>query len=110
MRPLGYILYTKKTAPYVDGGEDYWNVPARDSVKMDKLIKNGFQLLNVAKDDLFLSCVTPIKYCGWHITAAATAMFINWHDKYMSFEQSSSVVKNLCTAFKGRCFVPQRAK
>lgn len=96
---LGYILYTKKTAPYVSGGADMWESPLRDSVKMDKLIKNGFQLMNVAKDDFFKLRYTYQIIRLAHYSGRYTDV-INWYDKYMIFEQSNSVVKNLSTALK----------
>ena len=44
LEALGYILYAKLVEPYVTGGEGDWNAPARDSLKMARLIKNGQQL------------------------------------------------------------------
>jgi len=96
---LGYILYAKKVEPNVVGGNEYWETPERDSVKMDKLIKNGFQLLNVAKDDFIkLRYVYQVLRLAHYSHRYADV--INWYDQYMIFEQSNSVVKNLCTALK----------
>ena len=96
---LGYILYAKKTEPFVVGGSEYWEAPVRDSVKMDKLIKNGFQLLNVAKEDFIkLRYVYQVLRLAHY--SGRYKDVINWYDKYMSFEQSTSPVKNLCTALK----------
>ena len=96
---LGYILYAKKTEPFVVGGAEYWETPVRDSVKMDKLIKNGFQLLNVAKEDFIkLRYVYQVLRLAHY--SGRYKDVINWYDKYMSFEQSTSPVKNLCTALK----------
>lgn len=95
---LGYILYAKKTMPLV-GASDGWDAPARDTAKMNKLIKNGFQLLNAAKEDFF-----KLRYTYQILRLAHYAYryndVINWYDQYMKFDQSNSVVKNLSTALK----------
>ncbi len=96
---LGYILFTKKTAPHVGGSESYWEAPVRDTAKMGKLIKNGFQLLNVAKEDFFKLRYTYQILRLAHYSSHYTDV-INWYDKYMLFEQNNSIVKNLCTALK----------
>ncbi len=96
---LGYILYAKKTEPFVVGGSEYWDTPERDSVKMDKLIKNGFQLLNVAKEDFIkLRYVYQVLRLAHY--SGRYKDVINWYDKHMLYEQSTSPVKNLCTALK----------
>jgi hypothetical protein len=97
LEALGYVLFTKKTAPFVAGDAGYWEAPVRDSVKMDKLIKNGFQLLNVAKDDFFKLRYTYQILRLAHYSGRYTDV-INWHGKYIS--NSSSTVKNLCDALK----------
>ena len=51
LEPLGYIMFAKQVEPYVLGTADYWEAPVRDTAKMNKLIKNGFQLFNAAKLD-----------------------------------------------------------
>ncbi len=96
---LGYILFTKKVAPYVSAGADAWDVPARDSLKQDKLIKNGFQLMNAAKEDFFKLRYTYQVLRLAHYSGRYNDV-IEWYDKYMLYEQSNSVVKNLCTALK----------
>lgn len=53
LEALGYLLYAKQVEPQVNGGNDSWDPPVRDSVKMAKLIKNGQQLYTAAKKDLF---------------------------------------------------------
>ena len=49
---------------------------------------------------IFLNCGIPIKFCGWRIYSGRYSDVTAWYDKYMSFDQSNSVVKNLCTALK----------
>jgi hypothetical protein len=99
LEALGYILYIKKTAPFVAGVADFWEAPVRDEVKMDKLIKNGFQLLTAAKDDFF-----KLRYTYQILRLAHYSKryndVIDWYGKYMTFEQNTSVIKNLCTALK----------
>ncbi len=96
---LGYILYAKKTAPLVAGSADYWESPVRDSVKMDKLIKNGFQLLNVAKEDFFKQRYTYQALRLAHYSGRYNDV-INWYDKYVTEGNNTGIVKNLCTALK----------
>lgn len=96
---LGYILYAKKTAPFVAGGADYWEAPVRDSLKMDKLIKNGFQLLNVAKEDFFKQRYTYQALRLAHYSGRYNDV-INWYDKYITEGNNTGIVKNLCIALK----------
>jgi hypothetical protein len=99
LEALGYLLFAKKAGPFVVGGADDWETPQRDSLKMDKLIKNGFQLLDVAKDEFiklrYLYQLLRLAHYSNRYTDV-----INWYDTYMNFEQSHSIVKNLCTALK----------
>lgn len=96
---LGYILYTKKVAPHVNIEANMWDPPVRDTAKMNRLIKNGFQLLNVAKEDFF-----KLRYTYQILRLAHYGNryddVINWYDQYMKFDQNNSIIKNLCTALK----------
>jgi len=53
LEALGYLIYARQVEPQVNWGNDNWDPPARDSLKMAKLIKNGQQLYAAAKKDLF---------------------------------------------------------
>jgi hypothetical protein len=99
LEALGYILYAKQVEPYVVGGEGDWNAPARDSLKMAKLIKNGQQLYTAAKKDIF-----KLKYAYQvlrlaHYSGRYTDV-INWYDEYTTKTTSSSVLQPLCLALK----------
>ncbi|MFT3979840.1 MAG: hypothetical protein QM687_05175 [Ferruginibacter sp.] len=50
---LGYVMYAKQVEPYVLGSYSDWEAIKRDSLKMDRLMKNGRQLYNAAKTDFF---------------------------------------------------------
>jgi hypothetical protein len=50
---LGYIMFAKQAEPYVLGSYNDWEAIKRDSLKMDRLMKNGRQLYNAAKTDFF---------------------------------------------------------
>ncbi|GAB3007239.1 hypothetical protein GCM10027051_03780 [Niabella terrae] len=52
LEALGYLLYAKKVEPHVTS-TDTWEPETRDSLMMDKLLKNGLQLYRAAKTDLF---------------------------------------------------------
>ena len=99
LETLGYLIYAKKISPYVTGGADEWESPVRDSVKMDKSIKNGLQLYNAAKDDFVklryaYQIIRLAHYSGRYKDA------IEWYDKYAGTSSNTSVVKTLCLALK----------
>ncbi|MBK7305865.1 MAG: hypothetical protein IPI88_01800 [Chitinophagaceae bacterium] len=75
LEALGYILYAKQVEPYVTGGEGDWNAPARDSLKMAKLIKNGQQLYAVAKK-IFLNRSMLTSFYAWRITVKDILMLL----------------------------------
>lgn len=99
LETLGYIMYAKKVEPFViDPGD--WSQSQRDSLKMDKLIKNGFQLLAVAKKDIIQQ-----KYVYQLLRLAhysdRYADVIAWYDKYAAvIDRNPSVLKQLCLALK----------
>lgn len=110
LEALGYILYAKQAEPYVLGGDGDWDAIKRDSLKMAKLIKNGQQLYNVAKKDLFKQ-----KYAYQFLRLAHYSEryndVINWYDEYAANTSSSSVVKPLSLALKaGALFHSGRQK
>jgi len=96
---LGYIMYAKQVEPYVYAGESSWDLPARDSVKMAKLIKNGQQLYSVVKKDIF-----KLKYAYQVLRLAhysdRYADVIKWYDDYSVHITGNSVLHPLCVALK----------
>ncbi len=96
---LGYILYAKLVEPYVVGGEGDWYTPERDSIKMAKLIKNGQQLYNVAKKDIFRQ-----KYAYQFLRLALYSRrytdVIYWYDVYAAKTTTASVLQPLSLALK----------
>jgi hypothetical protein len=96
---LGYIMYAKKVEPFVTGGTDSWETPKRDSLAMGKLIKNGQQLLAVAKRDFF-----KLKYTYQILRVAHYSNRYNdvlkWHDDYAANIIGNSVLQPMCTALK----------
>ncbi len=99
LEALGYIMYAKQVEPYVIGNEGDWQAPARDSIKMAKLIKSGQQLYTVAKKDFF-----KLKYSYQFLRLAhyseRYADVINWYNEYAAKTTSSSVLQPLCLALK----------
>lgn len=51
LEALGYLMYAKQCEVHCALPVDYWGIPEHDTLKMDKLIKNGKQLLAVSKKD-----------------------------------------------------------
>lgn len=99
LEALGYILYAKQVEPYVAGGEGDWNTPARDSLKMAKLIKNGQQLYAVAKKDIFKQKYAYQFLRLAHYSERYTDV-INWYDEYAAKTTSNSVLQPLNLALK----------
>ena len=99
LETLGYIMYAKKAEPFVQGTADYWESPVRDSVKMDKLIKNGFQLFTAAKEDFI-----KLRYIYQVIRLAHYSKrytdVLEWYDKYVVYPESVSILKTMCLALK----------
>jgi hypothetical protein len=96
---LGYIMYAKKAEPLVDGGASSWEAPVRDTAKMNRLIKNGFQLYTAAKDGFIKQ-----RYIYQVLRLAHYSRRYNdvleWYNTYTATLQNSSVIANLCTALK----------
>ena len=99
LEALGYIIYAKNVEPFVTGEYESWELIKRDSVTMDKLIKNGQQLYTAAKSDIF-----KLKY-AYQITRLA--FYSNNHDAAIKFydelilpNKSSSVLQPLSLALK----------
>jgi hypothetical protein len=96
---LGYILYAKKVEPHTGGSADYWKLPQRDSTAMAKMIKNGQQLLAVAKKDIF-----KLKYTYQILRLAhysgRYADVIKWSDDYGANITGNSILQPLCVALK----------
>ena len=99
LEALGYIMYAKKAEPFVVGSADNWEAPVRDTAKMNKLIKNGFQLLNVARQNFI-----QLRYIYQVLRLAHYSNrykdVIEWYDKYAAQQQNISVIKTLCLALK----------
>jgi hypothetical protein len=98
LEALGYLMYAKKAEVFAVG--DVWDAPARDSLKMDKLIKNGKQLYAVAKKDVF-----KLKYAYQILRMAHYSGryndVINGYDEYSgSINGTASVLQPLCLALK----------
>lgn len=99
LETLGYLMYAKKVSPFVTGGADQWESPLRDSVKMDKLIKNGLQLYNAAKDDFIRLRYTYQILRLAHYSGRYKDV-IEWYDQYADAFSNTSVIKTLCLALK----------
>lgn len=99
LETLGYIMYAKKVEPYVLGVADYWEAPKRDTAQMNKLIKSGFQLLNVSKKDFiqrrYIYQVLRLAHYSERYKDV-----IEWYDKYAMHPENTSVLKDLCLALK----------
>lgn len=98
LEALGYLMYAKKAEAFAAG--DIWDMPSRDSLKMDKLIKNGVQLYNVAKKDVF-----KLKYAYQMLRlmhySGRYSDVINWYGEYRDdINKTNSVLQPLCLALK----------
>jgi hypothetical protein len=110
MEALGYIIYAKKVQPYVIGDGNSWEAIKRDSVIMAKFIKNGQQLYNAAKSDLFklkyaYQVIRLAHYSGNYTDA------IKYYDTYIPENKTESVLKTMCLSLKaGALYHTSRAK
>jgi hypothetical protein len=99
LEALGYLMFAKKAEPFVAGGAETWESPVRDSVKMDKLIKAGFQLYNVAKEDFikqrYLYQVLRLAHYSGRYKEV-----IEWYDKFSTSLNSTSIIQPLSLALK----------
>ena len=98
LEALGYVLYAKKVEPYAIG-DDYWEPQTRDSIMMDKLLKNGVQLYNAAKTDLFklkyaYQIVRLAHYNGRYEDA------VKYYDELVAGNKTPSVLQPMSLALK----------
>jgi hypothetical protein len=98
LEALGYILYAKKAEPYVISS-DHWEPETRDSIVMDKLLKNGIQLYNAAKTDLFklkyAYQVVRLAHYNEHYEDA-----VKYYDELVAGNKTSSVLQPMSLALK----------
>ncbi|RYD80253.1 MAG: hypothetical protein EOP53_08340, partial [Sphingobacteriales bacterium] len=96
---LGYVMYAKLVEPYVIGGNNDWEALKRDSLKMDRLMKNGRQLYGAAKTDFF-----KLKF-GYQVTRLAHysgnyAAAIIAYDELVANNTTTSVLQPMSLALK----------
>ena len=98
LEALGYILYAKKVEPHVIN-TDYWEPESRDSIVMDKLLKNGLQLYAAAKTDLF-----KLKYAYQIVRLAQYNRHyedaIKYYDDFIANNKTQSVLQPMSLALK----------
>ena len=96
---LNYIVFAKKTEPFVIGNADSWEPVKRDSVQMNTLINTGQQLYNTTKDKFL-----QLKY-GYQITRLALysknyKASATFYDDLISNNPTESVLKSLSLSLK----------
>lgn len=98
---LGYILFAKKAEPLLN--EDDWSPATHDSLVMDKFLKNGLQLYNAAKTDLF-----KLKYAYQILRLAhynnQYEAVIKYYDELVAPNTAQSVIQPMCLALKAGAF------
>ncbi len=96
---LGYIIYAKQVEPFVTGDYNYWEAINRDSLKMDKWLKNGQQLFNAAKDPFY-----KLKYAYQVVRLAHySGRFqdaVKFYDSYVAGNNTVSVLQPMSLALK----------
>ncbi|WP_346235915.1 hypothetical protein ABDK00_018115 [Niabella insulamsoli] len=98
LEALGYILYAKKVEPFATI-PDEWSPDTRDSVKMDGLLKNGLQLYQAAKSDLF-----KLKY-GYQVVRLAHyndhySQAVELYDELIANNREASILQPMSLALK----------
>jgi len=99
LEALGYVLFAKQAEPNLIGNADDWEPVKRDSIMMNKLAKNGIQLYNAAKTDLF-----RLKYAYqvmrlYHYSNNFNAT-VSTYDQYVFSNPTQSVLQPLSLALK----------
>jgi len=99
LEALGYLQYAKSVEPFVTGQYDGWQPLIRDSVKMNKLIKNGIQLYAAAKKDFF-----KLKY-GYQVVRLAhySGQFkeaVAYYDRFIAGNNTKSILHHLSLSLK----------
>jgi len=99
LEALGYLMYAKQAEPYVTIDYHSWEPASNDSLKMDKLIKNGLQLYNAAKTPLF-----KLKY-AYQITRLAHYSnnykdAIKYYDELIAGNNEKSILQDMSLALK----------
>ncbi|MFT3904491.1 MAG: hypothetical protein QM727_15070 [Niabella sp.] len=99
LEALGYILYAKQVEPFVTVSYNQWDTQVRDSITMNKLLKNGIQLYKAAKTDLF-----RLKY-GYQIVRLAHynqeyENAIQYYDEMVAGNPTKSVLQPMSLALK----------
>ncbi|HRO84419.1 MAG TPA: hypothetical protein PK110_06315 [Niabella sp.] len=99
LEALGYLMYAKQAEPYVTIDYHSWEPASNDSLKMDKLIKNGLQLYKAAKTPLF-----RLKY-GYQITRLAHYSTnykdaIKYYDELIAGNNEKSILQDMSLALK----------
>ncbi len=96
---LGYLIYAKQVEPFVTGDYNNWEAINRDSLKMDKWLKNGQQLYDAAKDPFY-----KLKY-GYQVLRLAHYSgryhdAIQLYDNYIAGNNTISVLQPMSVALK----------
>jgi hypothetical protein len=96
---LGYILFAKQVQPYVSESESVWDAVQRDSLTMNKLIKNGQQLFAAAKKDFFKNKYAYQILRLAHYSRNYNAV-IKMYDEFLPILAANNVLTPLCLALK----------
>ncbi|ULT44847.1 hypothetical protein KRR40_16920 [Niabella defluvii] len=98
LEALGYILYAKKVEPHATEISE-WEPEKRDSIAMDRLLKNGLQLYAAAKTGLF-----KLKYAYQVVRLAhynnRSSDAIKYYDEMVSGNTTPSVLQPMSLALK----------
>lgn len=99
LEALGYLLYARKLEPFVTGSWNSWETPQKDSAKMAAYIRNGQQLLAVAKDPFI-----QLRY-AYQITRLAHYSgryqdCLNWYDQLVQPNPTKSILQELSLGLK----------
>lgn len=99
LEALGYLMYAKQVEPNVIGEWTSWDLHERDTVKMDKLIKNGWQLHAAAKKDF-----TKLRLAYQVLRLAHYSNrfqeCLHWYDELVKPNATKSALQDLCLGLK----------
>lgn len=99
LEALGYLMYAKQVEPYVTVTYNSWDATPRDSVRMNRLVKNGLQLHKAAKSPAF-----QLKY-GYQVVRLAHYNHeyqnaVQYYDDLISKNNTKSILQSMSLGLK----------
>jgi len=99
LEALGYLMYAKQVERHATGDWTAWEPIQRDSVRMAKLIQNGFQLHAAAKKD-FIKCRYAYQILRLAHYSHRYKDVLDWYEKLLKNLNMTDAMRDLCLGLK----------